>query len=502
MMECARTSAANRADRGPHEVRAQCFGERESDRLVEDWITSRIEGVSRRSGKRSGPDQLPIDSALRRVRNPESLETQRTFRHQGWKRLRIEHRGDVTVVQLLDQRLTHDVPLAELRGELRDLTTAGCLRIVLNLSRVEQVSSQFLEILTTLDRLCSNRPGGRMKLCNVGAEVLRIIDLCGLEEMLEVAPDLHSALSGDWPVAVSPVPVELFDVLSQRSDSPSESRQVIETRPSQADELHAVRSQIYLTVQRDGNVLGTLRIPENGLRIGRDAPCELRLRHPSVSRVHAWIGLRDGQLCLDDLGSSNGTVIGAHRFRSTSVAMMMGGAFSIGPYRLEPSAIGSPVGGQQSPHRVMERNFREETGNGESGGNSETIEGSSSDLDVQTPSCMRIEQIDDVLVLSPTISQFDLDDTIEPLRDCLDWLTRQPNAIVNVVINLAPVASLSGRAIGVLMAYSLKLRRHGGNLRLAQPSPTVLVALEIVGLPTLIETFPSLDEAVLNRWPN
>ncbi|MEW4567427.1 STAS domain-containing protein [Tautonia sp. JC769] len=497
MMDCARTSTARLAGRGPEEVRAQDSRDREADRLVEDWITSRIDGVGRRQGPAPGPSSSPVGSPVRRVPGQSPPDARQSPRQQGWKRLRPEHRGDLTVVHLLDGQLIHEGPLAELRGELRDLSAAGCSRIVLNLAKVEQVSSQFLEIVTTLDRLCSARPGGCLKLCKVGEDVRRLIELCGLERYFKVEPDLQSALDGPWPTPGELVPRELLDCLDERSAP----RPPVERSTGQGVEARAPGPSGFLTIRRDGNVLGTLRIPEQGLRIGRDAPCELRLRHRSVSRVHAWIGRRDGGFWLDDLGSSNGTMVEGTLIRSSSSLLEGLASFAIGPYQLELSRSGGMPAGAGRPAGSPDPEGGRESPIWEATGDPETPEATSTQVDASAPEGVRLERINDVLVLSPVVSQLDREEAIEALRESLDGLMRRPDAAVNVVMNLAPVACLSGRAIGVIMAHHLKLRRQGGGLRLAQPAPAVRVALEVVGLQSLIEMFPSLDEAVLDAWP-
>jgi CheY-like chemotaxis protein len=43
--------------------------------------------------------------------------------------------------------------------------------------------------------------------------------------------------------------------------------------------------------------------------VGRHSSCSWRLHHPSVSRRHCALSLRDGKVCVEDLGSSNGTLL-------------------------------------------------------------------------------------------------------------------------------------------------------------------------------------------------
>ncbi len=66
---------------------------------------------------------------------------------------------------------------------------------------------------------------------------------------------------------------------------------------------------------------GTVRFPlrEGDTLIGSDAGCDLQLDHPSVSRRHAILR-RDGcDVTVDDLGSSNGTLVGHRRVTREAV---------------------------------------------------------------------------------------------------------------------------------------------------------------------------------------
>ena len=50
-----------------------------------------------------------------------------------------------------------------------------------------------------------------------------------------------------------------------------------------------------------------------GFAIGRDAPCELRLDDPCISRRHAEVRYEQGRWWLVDLGSRNGTRMDGRR---------------------------------------------------------------------------------------------------------------------------------------------------------------------------------------------
>lgn len=47
--------------------------------------------------------------------------------------------------------------------------------------------------------------------------------------------------------------------------------------------------------------------------VGRDADVRIRLNAPGISRHHARITVSDGRLTIEDLGSKNGTYVGAER---------------------------------------------------------------------------------------------------------------------------------------------------------------------------------------------
>jgi len=49
------------------------------------------------------------------------------------------------------------------------------------------------------------------------------------------------------------------------------------------------------------------------LVVGRSRSCEIRLQEDTVSRLHAAFVWRDGSVCLEDLGSSNGTFVNGRR---------------------------------------------------------------------------------------------------------------------------------------------------------------------------------------------
>ena len=64
--------------------------------------------------------------------------------------------------------------------------------------------------------------------------------------------------------------------------------------------------------------------------IGRSDYSTILIAHPSVSRVHAAIILRDGETLIQDLGSKNGTFVNGVRVGETPVPIDIGDTIQIG----------------------------------------------------------------------------------------------------------------------------------------------------------------------------
>ncbi|MHB1295104.1 MAG: FHA domain-containing protein [Anaerolineae bacterium] len=76
-------------------------------------------------------------------------------------------------------------------------------------------------------------------------------------------------------------------------------------------------------------------VTQSPFNIGRAPGNHLELPHPLVSRNHARLLVRGGEVVLIDLNSSNGTLVGAQRLGpSEPYALGYGVAFQIGPFTL------------------------------------------------------------------------------------------------------------------------------------------------------------------------
>ncbi len=65
-----------------------------------------------------------------------------------------------------------------------------------------------------------------------------------------------------------------------------------------------------LTLKAGGQLGKSHVIGEKGLIVGRDpAQCDIVILDSNVSRVHAWVTVKKGEVVLIDRGSTNGTYV-------------------------------------------------------------------------------------------------------------------------------------------------------------------------------------------------
>jgi hypothetical protein len=85
-----------------------------------------------------------------------------------------------------------------------------------------------------------------------------------------------------------------------------------------------------IMVVRSGNRLR--EFSQGRVVIGRAADADFRIDNPDVSRRHAALSWSDGRIIIEDLGSTNGTLVNGHAVSSTVIAP--GDVIVIGECRL------------------------------------------------------------------------------------------------------------------------------------------------------------------------
>jgi anti-sigma B factor antagonist len=86
---------------------------------------------------------------------------------------------------------------------------------------------------------------------------------------------------------------------------------------------------------------------------------------------------------------------------------------------------------------------------------------------------------------------------LESLRPHIEKLVAEKR--LNLVLNAKDVAVIDSRGVGELVASFSLIKRSGGTLKVANPSPIVRNVLEITKLPKIIEVHDT-EEAALESF--
>jgi serine phosphatase RsbU (regulator of sigma subunit) len=93
-----------------------------------------------------------------------------------------------------------------------------------------------------------------------------------------------------------------------------------------------IREQVHYLIVESGGHAGTrVLLSSPSMRIGREAPCEIVLRDPGISRAHCRIELRFDSVVVTDLGSTNGSFIDGQQAVGTTM-FPVGSTLEIGQH--------------------------------------------------------------------------------------------------------------------------------------------------------------------------
>jgi pSer/pThr/pTyr-binding forkhead associated (FHA) protein/anti-anti-sigma regulatory factor len=258
--------------------------------------------------------------------------------------------------------------------------------------------------------------------------------------------------------------------------------------------------------------------------IGRHPSCQLRPKSPTISRYHTAIELRDGRVLVRDLGGANGTVVDGRALRREAAEARDGTRLRVGPLqfllRVDAEAEAGSGAGAVATEDLVARWLLEGEGEGDGSDpcaatllefatrgrtspSPTTASPDTSDLpesDVGTgASDIKCKVVEGILVLYVMLPALDGEEAVGQLRETLARLHEQ-TTIRHVVVSHCNVAFLSRSAMGVLVARMLRLEWEGGGLRLCYILTPVMAALKKIHLPMLVETYPTLEDAVLTAW--
>lgn len=479
--------------------------EPDQERRIEDWLVCHLEGEARAGATgRPALDAMVVSWSLAlkgpnagapRPKSPSRPEPS----GPKWARLKVAARGEATVVRFKDPTLLREDDLREAALELNALIAAGHRRIVLNFAGVDRMSSQIVGAIAAAHQRCAASDGGQLRVCNLRNGLEQILALTGLEGRVAFFADEAAALTAPWPTPKGPrpLPVSILAALSSRDESAGAGGggSVIEPDgPATAIDAPGASGLwlVILSGKRKGRVIA---VCEDLFVIGREAECDLRVECSTVSRRHAVLERQGCVVLLRDLGTTNGTVHNDTTLRHHEAVLADGDHVRIGPLKLavvlgrRPESL--PPADEEIVGWLRDDMTDEEMGR--------TTSPEVPLFDEQDDRPLKSEVIEGVLVVTPLAATIEDEATIAPLRDGLNALL-DSTLPRRVVMNLDRVGTLSSRAVGMIVAHSLRLERLGGSIRLCQPSAPVLALLEHIRLPMLVEVFTNLDDAVLSSW--
>jgi anti-anti-sigma regulatory factor len=236
-----------------------------------------------------------------------------------------------------------------------------------------------------------------------------------------------------------------------------------------------------------------------------------------VSRNQFELSACDGRIFVRDLGSRNGTLVNNQVLRSAEREIEHGDVIDIGAlsFRIKIRRAETEPEGSSSDERIG-RWLAEMEGAIGSGDDAATIEiddaiGLVEPSRCETPAAkaihgvdetgaLRYEVIEGVTVLTLLSSEYEDEAALSDLRAGLQRVSSRADLPRTMVVSLSRVGEVSSRAIGVLVAHQLRLEQAGGGLRIAEAAPHIMAKLAKIHMTLLIETFHSLDEAVIKSW--
>ncbi len=476
------------------------------DRRLEAWLVSQLE-PSGGARPAASDDWLRRPEDAKASRKPRNSPRKHLRTTNGWLRIRVEARNDLALVQILGTMLLSEQHLDDLGRELRELTRAGCTRLVLDFSSIQRMTSRLVGVVLTLKRLCEAEPGGQVRLCGLNPEIAAVFGLSGLTNAIGIYPDRAAATAAPWPArdALRPLPVSILAILRERTRAPGLPCETHLSPSGPFSLLTQPLGVVTVTTRRTRR----LTISSRGIVIGREKGCHFRLKDRQVSRLHAVIQTRQGQPVLKDLGSLNGTYLNRIRVRGTCVPLRAGDEIRVGGHTLQvfADADAAPdIGASEddilhwvmpAPDPATDLNVHEPESR-ESGSTGDTLT-DNEDQGAEHHRFMSVDQISGVQVVRPLVRSLDDDLAIDALRDALEVVPAR-DAPPRIVLDLRSVAEISGRAIGLILAHHMRIGRVGGSVRLSQLSTPVQMLLQRIRLPLVIDCFDTVDDAVLDAW--
>jgi anti-sigma B factor antagonist len=107
--------------------------------------------------------------------------------------MRVEERGDVRVVHIVEAKLTYPV-LSAFFAEVRQLVEGGAKKVIIELSAVSYIDSASIGCLMDIHRLLQER-AGVVRLAGLQPRVETMISMTGVHKIVDIHRDEEDAVA-------------------------------------------------------------------------------------------------------------------------------------------------------------------------------------------------------------------------------------------------------------------------------------------------------------------
>ncbi len=260
--------------------------------------------------------------------------------------------------------------------------------------------------------------------------------------------------------------------------------------------------------------------------IGRDEKCQLRPKSPAVSAVHCAIVIEGNQVRVQDMGSTNGTLVNDRCLRQGEVVRVKDGdrlqvAQLSFMFRIAaaPAANGnatvqndsdivdwlsSPDAGPPANDPGRTTLLRAlEPSPGPTAASAEKGRTPASGLESSTLFAFRtVDPLTKATSFGLSPLQLMTPAETRALRHALlEWADRSPTAVPRrLILDLSAVESLPSSIYALLLALSGRCQHHGGEVRLCSASAEVRQRLTVLHLADSISCYEDRARAVTDPW--